>query len=202
MSLPESSADTTDWRFMCSRFQSRQLTVPPVPQPLRHRLAKLGGWHWGTRADDPMSLYMLDSGLVKELLAGDLSEQVQVVHSGHGINSYALTYCLGYRGIALVTQLAWGGVYQDRTAAAARLNRMFDRCAALVERVEALGREHHTGPRLVCLSSDIRGRALCGWIAVPQPGDATPLEFLRSYPVEVDTALEVAGQVIADRPVP
>lgn len=200
MSEPESPADTTDWRFMCSTFRSRQLTVPPVPQSLRHRLTKLGDWRWVTRGDDPIRLYTLDTALVKRLLAVDLTEQVQVVHSGHGINSYAITYCLGYRGVSLVVQVGWGGVYLDREAAAARLSRALDGCATLVEQVEALGWDHHVGPRLVCLTSDIRRQALCGWIPVPQPDDAAPLEFLRRYPVQVDTALETAGQVILDRP--
>ncbi len=93
--------------------------------------------------------------MLTSLLDGD--DQLAVCHAGHGVNSYAITYALAHRGLVLLTQVGWGGVYMDNSARAAELAEVFEACRALIARRVPDGRT------LVCVESRLRAQSLCGW---------------------------------------
>jgi hypothetical protein len=134
-------------------FRERNLPEPPLPAGLR--VTAFGPNHWGVRDFDPMDLYLLRPAVLTSLLAG--GDQLAVCHAGHGVNSYAITYCVAHRGLVLITQVGWGGVYMDNSARAAELAEVFEACGALIARRVPDGRT------LVCVESRMRGQSLCGW---------------------------------------
>jgi hypothetical protein len=36
-----------------------------------------------------------------------------ITHGGHGVNSYALAYVVGFEAIGVFTQVPWGGAFMD-----------------------------------------------------------------------------------------
>jgi len=142
------------------------LPSPPVPPGLS--VTAFGEHHWGVRDFDPMAHYLLRPSVLDELLAGD---QLAVCHAGHGVNSYAITYGLAWRGLVVLAQVGWGGVYMDNAARAVELARVFDTCLALIAAAE----QRTDDRRLVCVESRLRNQSLYGWhpeIVPVAPGTA------------------------------
>jgi hypothetical protein len=152
------------WSEMVQGFESMGLPVPPVPAALRPRLLAHGSVCWATREITGFDMYFWTMAEAEEVLAGRASEYVAVSHSGHGVNSYAVTYHLVYRGLALFMQEAWGGIYMDNHAQAAKLADMFDRCAGLVGWCERQPSDRPPERWLLCLDSRMRGTSACGWV--------------------------------------
>ncbi|RZS31444.1 hypothetical protein EV193_114137 [Herbihabitans rhizosphaerae] len=180
---------------LLATFASAGLPEPPVPEPLADGVRKLGRWHWATAEDGPPpeDQYMFGAPLFERFLAPEMSSYLGVSHSGHGINSYAITYCLAHKGIMLLTQIGWGGVYMDNEAQATVLARVFTEVRALLDIEERPGR------RLMVLHSDLRGDA-CGWIEIGQahPPVAPISGALGTTPVpEVDDAFAEARRLLS-----
>ena len=51
--------------------------------------------------------------------------------SGHGFNSWAFTYLLGFGPLALGVQIPWGGVYEDPQERAEGVARRFEQIAKM-----------------------------------------------------------------------
>lgn len=168
------SGDVDGWTHLVHKFEHKGLPVPPVPEALRPRLRRQGSWCWTTREVDTREMYLFRPHPLVEVLGPDAPEYVAVSHDGHGLNSYAITYHLVYRGLALFVQVAWGGIYMDADRQAAMLAEAFGRVEALVERVESL--TIRPDRRLVCLHSAMRGTGVCGWLlaggAIEDPAEA------------------------------
>jgi hypothetical protein len=202
MEYADSSPALSGWPGMRQAFETHGLPIPPVPRSLRPELQAFGPWNWGTRDCSPEIMYHLEPRLLKRLIAGDVPHLMAISHFGHGINSYAITYCLVYRGLALLVQEGWGGVYMNSQAQAASLAELFGHCQALIDRADA----HPPGPgatrRLLCIESKLRGEAACGWVAVGQPLKDTSGRLVPDYdnPVEPGTAFTVAERLLADVP--
>jgi pSer/pThr/pTyr-binding forkhead associated (FHA) protein len=96
-------------------FAHARLPLPPIPEPLAGRLAKREDWHYSTRADLAY-LYHVHFQLLGELAGGPVEDYVHFGHSGHGVNSYAMTYCLVSGALAIFLNLPLGGVYMDEEA--------------------------------------------------------------------------------------
>jgi hypothetical protein len=218
--------DGDAWEGMVQLLASWGLSAPPVPVRLRPALRGRGRACWSTRREDNGSeMYMWTLAEAAGVLSGDTRDYLAVSHAGHGVNSYAVTYHLVYRGLALFVQEAWGGAYMDNDAQAASVADMFDRCRILVDLWEARLDSAAPARRLLCLESRLRGTSACGWTSadllreadgvrqdappaimaddgrVPagQPGFDSPVQrFLRHYAVGADRALAHAESLLTE----
>lgn len=151
------------WLDLVSTFQSATLPIPPVPESLRDNVEVIERWNWGTLRLSRQAMYYLEPNLVEQLVAQP-EPFFAVSHGGHGANSYALTYLLGYQRLVLVMQVGWGGAYMNNTAQAALITRLFSGCAALIDTEEQSAAANDDSRRLLCLEADLHGYAECGWI--------------------------------------
>jgi len=151
------------WADLTATLTDAKLPTPPVPDAMRAAMVRYDRWHWGTRAHDRHELYMFGPDLVETFARAE--DHVVVSHGGHGVNSYALTYGLVHRGLVLLTQVAWGGVYMDPAAQRAALTTVFADCAALLDEPV----EVPPGWRLVYAASDLHFRPTYGWLADDAP---------------------------------
>lgn len=190
------------WLDMLATFQSRNLPPPPVPESLRLELKTFDHWHWGTHYVSPESMYHFGPRLARRLLASDLPHHVGLSYSGHGINSYAITYFLVYRGLVVVTQVGWGGVYMDEELQRAALADVFRGCTSLIDSVDELERDPGSGRRLVVIESELRLESACGWASVnrPEPDPSRRFEHYPVEPVEAGTAMAAAERILRDVP--
>jgi hypothetical protein len=101
-------AVATGWQSLVESFEAERLPVPPVPSTLRAALRQQESWCWATREVSSTDMYLFRPYPVHGVFAGQATDHVAVNHSGHGVNSYAITYQLVYRGLAIFTQVAWG----------------------------------------------------------------------------------------------
>jgi hypothetical protein len=166
----EENANGGGWNDLLATFRSNGLPDPPVPVTLRPGLLEMGPWHWGTGdagSPDPREMYFFRPALIAPLLVDGVPDTVVLCHSGHGANSYAITYRLRYRRLVLLAQVHWGGVYTDEEKQTAALADVFLHCQALIDRIEEFDPspvgDAQDGQKLVCLQSDMRGIAGCGW---------------------------------------
>lgn len=98
-----------------TQFAEVGLVFPPVPQELVTEFRSFGPWTWGTRKLDPMKMYLFQhfgDAKAKQRVPRDY---VALCHAGHGVNSFALTYHLVYKPIAIIFQVPWGAIYADPT---------------------------------------------------------------------------------------
>jgi hypothetical protein len=138
---PKRQPDTKDLDDAKRQLQEAGLAFPPVPSKFVRRFRSIGPWHWGSRAVNPLSMYMFAHFASKDERVTVPRDYVALCHFGHGVNSYALTYHLVYRPIALIFQIGWGGVYMDSAETAALFDQQCKLSAGLVEladRVRAL----------------------------------------------------------------
>ena len=75
------------------------------------------------------------------------------------MNSYAIHYYVVRGLLRLFLQTQWGGVYQDKSVATARVNACFRRAAELVSAIEDAGRRRklRLNDRVVVVASDFYG---------------------------------------------
>jgi hypothetical protein len=76
------------------------------------------------------------------------------LHSGHGVNSYAVSYYVVWSGLRLLFQLRCGGVYMDAEETRSAISKTFD---ALHGLWPALSARVPMVPVLVVASSDFYG---------------------------------------------
>lgn len=88
-------------------------------------------WVWSSEALDPIDMYMTRP-YVEGLIAGTMPDHVAVSHSGHGVNSYALSFGIAWGQLGLLAQVAWGGAYDDAAQAARRWDEALSRCQRIV----------------------------------------------------------------------
>jgi hypothetical protein len=137
---------------------------------------------------------------VHGVFAGQATDYVAVNHSGHGVNSYAITYQLVYRGLAIFTQVAWGGIYTDNAAAARRLADVFDSCQNLIRLVDEREFTPDSPQRLLCLDSEFRDVSAVGWINVPDHDIDATWRFTQVGRVEQGTVFQTAESLLQTVP--
>lgn len=188
------------WRAMADAFITEGLAVPPIPSSLRHELRTQADWCWATRPVSPFDMYLFRPLPTEELYAAPVADYVAVSHAGHGVNSYAITYHLVYRQLALFLQIGWGGVYTDNAAAAAELQDVFAQCQTLIAIADELDAD--TTPwRLVCIESPLRGVSACGWVRLPRSnGRKAAWQFLNEHRVRRERALGAAERLLRHPP--
>ncbi len=134
-------------------FHSQGLELPPVPRELARRFRERDKWCFASR---PVSIspYDVDSYVHDGDAAADY---VLVAHAGHGVNSWAIHYYLVLGPLRVFLQIGWGGVYEDRSAATARVNN----CGSLArELIVAAAKASRRGRlrssvRLTVVASDV-----------------------------------------------
>jgi hypothetical protein len=181
-------AVTDAWADLTETFARAELPPPPIPAALLPSLTRYDRWHWGTRDVDRWHLYMLGDPVLEEFATTD--GHAVISNGGHGINSYALTYGLNHRGLVVIAQAGWGGVYMDTDTQRAMVTALFAAVRALLDEPA----DPPPGWRLVCEVSDLRRYGACAWIRDGDPirldrEDAEPaaklveaLSLLRSGP--------------------
>jgi hypothetical protein len=194
------NAAMTGWQSLAESFERERLPVPAVPTDLRPALRQREFWCWATREVSSSDMYLFRPYPVHGVFAGHATDYIAVNHSGHGVNSYAITYQLVYRGLAIFTQVEWGGIYTDNDAAARRLTDVFDRCQNLT----GLADRHEFTPespwRLLCLDSGLRDVSAVGWIRVPDPDVDATWRFTQASRVEPGTAFQTAERLFSAPP--
>jgi hypothetical protein len=179
---------------MVRTFESWALPIPPVPISLRPMLRLRGPKCWATRDIVGNEMYSWSMNEADEVIGGRPATYLAVSHAGHGVNSYAITYHLVYRGLALFVQEAWGGGYLDNEVQAAKLTDIFDRCAGLIDKCERQRSAQEPSRWLLCLDSRLRGTSACGWIPAGGTGDDPEAGRVEPAIVAAD------GRVSAGRP--
>jgi hypothetical protein len=106
------------YEALATTFAKAGLSVPPVPERFRDELRQFGEWFFSTREIERGDMYTL-RGLFEEALDGDVPDYLAISHSGHGVNSYVLTYALVTPSLVVMVQTPWGGAYMDRERQAA-----------------------------------------------------------------------------------
>lgn len=96
-------------------------------------------------------------------LGDDVGDYVAVSHAGHGVNSYAITYHLVYRELALFAQVGWGGIYMDVRKTTAAVAELFEGCGAMADLAEARPFDPTSPWRMACVYSDTHNIAAAGW---------------------------------------
>jgi hypothetical protein len=124
---------TTDVEEAKWLFRKAELGFPQIPDELEALLKKQSKWWFSTRQTD-VSPYSLQD-YVCEFGQKHVEDYALLCHHGHGANSYAIHYYLvrstEHGRLAMFLQLAWGGIYMDNDAEAAKIRQ----CFALADRV-------------------------------------------------------------------
>jgi len=178
-----SSPTTRGYEDAFKVFGDEGLVRPPVPERFQKRLRVIQDWCFATRKIDPMAMYMFEMDINKMLTKGR-RDYVAFCHSGHGANSYALTYHLVDGPLAIFAQVGWGGVYSDGVSATRAANALFGRCQDLISaspRAQARGVTRTPG-RLVVIESEMRGALAWGWLEGP-PDSGAFAEWLQRHSV-------------------
>lgn len=100
-------------------FEARNLGEPPLPPELATSLEKRRECQWSSR-ELPWSPYA-PFKYVEEFIWSPPGDYVAISHDGHGSNSCAWHYQLVRTRLALLLQVGWGGVYEDRMWASANV---------------------------------------------------------------------------------
>jgi hypothetical protein len=165
----EAAEAVEPWRDLMRTLQSWGMPAPPAPVALRPALQICQPKCWATRPIYGMSMYRFQIREAEQFLAGTAPDYLALSHAGHGVNSYAITYHLVYRGLGLFVQEGWGGIYADRQTDTASVADMFRRCQDVVDRWEAYAGDGQPPRRLLCVESRLRDVSACGFL----PPDTT-----------------------------
>lgn len=112
-------------------FETAGLGFPPIPSELAIDFTKCGNWCFASRPvrSDPYNW----RPYVEEARRGSVCDYVLLAHSGHGVNSYAISYYLVRKPLLLFVQVGWGGVYMNADRAASEVKHCFSLCHDLVK---------------------------------------------------------------------
>lgn len=174
---------------------SEGLPLPYVPAELQPAVRQIRAWVYGTRPDTlglyDVRAYGLEAGTTP------VADYVLFGHAGHGLDSYAIHYYLVRGPLALLVQVAWGGVYTDRRRATEAVAGRLAQAEALAHAVEAAQQRGHfqAGERLVVVAADFFQAA---WRRVP--GVLTLDEFVRPdawHQGESETLLAVVLEALS-----
>jgi hypothetical protein len=167
------------------------LGFPPVPDELIVRFQEFGPWRWGTRKLNAGQMYSFVH------FADGAGQRVSVPRNyvalsqgGHGINSYALTYHLVYRPIAIIFQIGWGGAYMDPADGTRSFARYCALSSGLVELAGKIrhGRKSFPGIGLVEYSEQYRISNF-RVLETARRADTWPPEEARSRPENIGSEI-------------
>lgn len=167
--------ENPSWVELATKFIGAGLPLPPIPPVLRAQLQPYGGWCWSTRPIDSMEMYLfLDfrpggRTYLIDVLQDRVEDYAAVSHAGHGINSFAINFHLVHGPLAVVMQVAWGGVYMDNEEAALRLSGYWSQVEEMLE--TRPGPRSPSQQRMTVVYSDFRPFWGCGWAARPMTKD-------------------------------
>lgn len=115
-------------------FTKAGLAFPPIPEELAPHFKRRDDWCFSSR---PVTRSPYDiHSYVNEATTGTVQDYVLLAHAGHGINSYAIHYYLVRGSLQLFLQVGWGGVYMDKLATTADVNKCFRTAHELIQAVE------------------------------------------------------------------
>jgi hypothetical protein len=155
------------------------LLLPPMPRELATALRQRGPMNFATHDGDPTDR----DGWLARARDPAAPSAMAMIHAGHGINSYALSYQLILPALALFVRMPFGGVYGDQAEEARHINATVERLEEFVVLVDAASRSGRIpkGHRLV-VAIDARDGG--GWELVPagvwQESDDPIRDALRS----------------------
>lgn len=141
-----------DFPDVQSWFKASGFAMPPLPASLVDAIQRQHRFVFSSRAVnvDPYDY----SSYVEEAMAPELEDYILVAHSGHGANSYGLSYYVAWSGLRLLLQLQWGGVYEAALQARDAISRTFEALQRLWPEVVS---RVPMSPPLVVASSDFYG---------------------------------------------
>jgi hypothetical protein len=168
---------TDDFTKVKRLFRRVGLAFPFVPEELASQMKKLGRWLYSTRQIE-MSPYNLQH-YEEEIGRSRVRDYAIIAHAGHGVNSYAIHYYLVHGSLAMLLQLAWGGVYMDPKVEATKILDCFAIADRLVQ-AAALTPKLKRSDRLLLVGSDLYGSY---WLP---PGKSRPQRInVRNSPLKV-----------------
>lgn len=152
------------------------LSVPPLPRELVADFREFGPWRWGTRDLDPLWMYQFEDVVQVDEQTMPV-DYMALCHAGHGANSYALTYHLVYRPIAVMFQVGWGGAYMKATRQAELFRRQCELSTRLVKSAARARRAASPTAELALVRySDLRQIAAFRVLGAPGPAvDPQPM---------------------------
>jgi hypothetical protein len=136
-------------------FRSQGLELPPVPRELARQFRERDKWCFSSR---PVSSSPYD--FPSYVHDGDAAaDYVLVAHAGHGVNSWAIHYYLVLGPLRVFLQIGWGGGYEDRSAATARVNNCGSLARDLIAAADEASRRGRlqSGDRSIVVASDFYG---------------------------------------------
>jgi len=120
----QSFSATAAGRNLISSFATHGLDVPAVPAWLVKSLMQQSDWQWGTeRNHDFFEDYEFEP-FIRENKSDAGQDHFYLGHSGHAINSYALTLAIKFSGIFIAAQVPWGGAMSDHLKDSLEWNEM------------------------------------------------------------------------------
>lgn len=173
-------------------FDRAGLCAPPVPAPLRAEFIEQEEFVFTTRRVEPDQMYFFDLYPL-EAIARLIRDYAAVCHSGHGTNSYAITYQLVNGPLALFVQVAWGGIYTNNERAAKEVCRRFRQIEDLIEAADSSKDSWAPPAKLFVLQSDFRGAGGLRWLDEPL-GDEGAAE---RWMAEIQSGRDVLGEAAA-----
>jgi len=163
------SSENPAWLELRGKFAEAGLPLPPIPEPLLSQLRTQQNWCWSTLPIDGLDMYMFfdvmgeGRNFLLDVLRDEVGDYAAVSHAGHGINSYAINYHLVHGKLAVLMQVAWGGVYIDNAQAAQRLSEYWARIAEMLDMPAGSADDR----RLLVVYSDFRDMWGCSWVTRP-----------------------------------
>lgn len=153
---PGARSDAPDFPDIQSMFEAYGFTMPPLPVSLTGALTRRDRFVFSSREvfASPYDFHWY----ADEAMQPKVDDYVLVARSGHGVNSYALSYYLAWSGVRVLLQLRWGGVYEDVQAAHANICEAFEGLQVLWPSLTA---RVPVSPSIVVASSDFYG-GFCG----------------------------------------
>ena len=143
----EPEAAEAGWAGAQAQLRRVGLVFPPLPKAMEPDFRRYGRWSWGSVELEPMGMYMFNSNDPFGQGSDIPADYIALSAAGHGVNSYAITYHLLRRPLAMLLQVGWDGVYMDRGE---QERQWAQTCALATELLSLAERKRETG--------DARGR--------------------------------------------
>lgn len=172
---PGSHGEESGWDDLVAVFTKAGLPLPPVPAELATRLAHHNDWFWSTRDMNQGALY--DPGLTVDEASTPVENYLAIGQTGHGVNSWFLTYQLVYGPLALFAQVPWGAV-SDRESDVEELSAQYAALQGLIDLAARSDLHRANSLRLIVLASTVKGIDVCTWVKL----DGRPRPELQEWP--------------------
>jgi hypothetical protein len=182
----DTPTSASGWEDLLGAYSGAGLPIPPIPEGLRSELDRLDEWLWATRAIERWDLY--NPGAFLRAVTFDGPDSVAIAHTGHGVNSYFLTYQAFVGPVALFAQVGWGGIYMDNASRVAELAGVYQQIEDLLAAAASWSPAGRAGQRLVVIWGRAKGFDTCAWVTLDEeeqphlldwpPGWRTPGGFV------------------------